>query len=89
MPIPYELSRPLSLMAVTALLLVLAGCKADGAVQEQAQPSAVAVRVAPVVATASAEPLRFAGVVRAQQRAQLTFQVGGVLRRRAVRRPVA
>ena len=84
MPIPYELSRPLSLMAATALLLVLAGCKADGAVQEQAQPSAIAVRVAPVVATASAEPLRFAGVVRAQQRAQLTFQVGGVLRSRAV-----
>ncbi len=30
------------------------------------------------------QPLRFAGVVRARQRAQLTFQVGGVLQRRSV-----
>lgn len=84
MPIPYEFSRPLSLVAATALLLVLSGCKADGAVQAEVQPSVVAVRAAPVVATATAEPLRFAGVVRARQRAQLTFQVGGVLRSRAV-----
>jgi RND family efflux transporter MFP subunit len=84
MPLPYEFFRPLSLAAVAAMLVVLTGCEADGAAQVVEHKAAVTVRAAPVVAATAAEPLRFAGVVRARQRAQLTFQVGGVLRSRSV-----
>ncbi len=67
-------------------LATLAGCggetTADAA--ELTPVRAVPVRVAEVSRTEVGEPLRFAGVVRARQRAGLTFQVGGVLKERPV-----
>lgn len=58
---------------------LLAGCADD---EQLAAP--VTVRVAPVIAGEAQEPLRFAGVVRARQRAELTFQVSGTLQERLV-----
>ncbi|MEH6565320.1 MAG: efflux RND transporter periplasmic adaptor subunit [Halopseudomonas sp.] len=70
--------RWLGLVALAGLLVGLGGCEDTAAVTSPGT-SAVAVRVADVVAAPDAEPLRFAGSARAQQRASLTFQVGGVL----------
>ena len=58
---------------------LLAGCADD---ESLAPP--VTVRVAPVMAGEAQEPLRFAGVVRSRQRAELTFQVSGTLQERLV-----
>ncbi|WP_148864138.1 efflux RND transporter periplasmic adaptor subunit [Marinobacter fonticola] len=63
---------------------VLAGC-ADSVSAPAASASAITVRTAPVTTRESAtEPLRFAGIVQARQRATLTFQVSGTLRERPV-----
>ncbi len=83
-------------LALAVIPLLLAGCKASD-VSSEAQEPAVAVRVAEVTggvtggATGGATggenrdlPLRFSGIVRATQRATLTFQVSGTLRERAV-----
>lgn len=72
-------------LVLTALVpLVLAGCKASNVATEQKQP-AVSVRVAGVTGGESEEmPLRFSGIVRATQRATLTFQVSGTLSERSV-----
>lgn len=67
--------------------LALAGCKAveQDAAGEAAAPSRETVRVAEVRSGGEvSEPLRFAGIVRASQRATLTFQVSGTLRERPV-----
>lgn len=73
-------------VAVVFSVLLLSGCgvgdNADAAVSDRS--AAVPVRAAEVTASAVAEPLRFAGSVRARNRASLTFQVGGVLRSRQV-----
>ncbi len=80
-----ELLPFLPRLVVVALMVLLAGCSEDGTVEASSGlEQAVAVRAAPVTMTVDAEPLRFAGVVRAGQRAQLTFQVGGILRTRTV-----
>ncbi|SDS45319.1 RND family efflux transporter, MFP subunit [Halopseudomonas xinjiangensis] len=64
----------------------LAGCGGDSNADaaEMTPVGAVPVRVAEVSRAEIGEPLRFAGVVRARQRAGLTFQVGGVLKERPV-----
>lgn len=85
MPNHYELPRPLSLALAGLLMITLAGCGDDGnATGAESVDRSVVVRAAMVQVATEAEPLRFAGVVRARQRAQLTFQVGGVLRSRSV-----
>lgn len=64
--------------------LLLAGCRAGDVATEPAA-KAVSVRVAEVSGgQAEGVPLRFSGIVRAAQRATLTFQVSGTLRERAV-----
>ncbi len=68
-----------------AMALVLtAGCKSSQSSQETpADP--VTVRAAPVTGgQTEGLTLRFSGIVRATQRATLTFQVSGTLRERAV-----
>ncbi|ONF43201.1 efflux transporter periplasmic adaptor subunit [Marinobacter lutaoensis] len=67
-----------------ATSLALAGCK-TGEVDAGSQAPAVSVRVAEVTAAdTQGVPLRFSGIVRASQRATLTFQVSGTLKARAV-----
>lgn len=68
----------------TILAGALVGCAES--VSAPANPvHAVTVRTAPVTTGESAaEPLRFAGIVQARQRATLTFQVSGTLRERPV-----
>lgn len=69
-------------LVVSATLLV--SCKASDVPQET-QPSAVSVRVSEVTGGETAGvPLRFSGIVRASQRATLTFQVSGTLKERRV-----
>lgn len=67
---------------ILATCIVLAAC-GPAAGTDQPEPSAIAVRVAAVNAAGEPQALRFAGTVRPRQRAELTFQVGGVLQRRA------
>jgi RND family efflux transporter MFP subunit len=75
--------------ALAALFLIaftgfLAGCKASD-MPEGTMPAAVTVRVSEVTGGETASvPLRFSGIVRASQRATLTFQVSGTLRERRV-----
>lgn len=62
---------------------LLAGCR--GGTNDPADPSPVSVRVAPVTGGELEEmPLRFSGIVRAEQRATLTFQISGTLKTRPV-----
>ncbi|PCD01278.1 efflux RND transporter periplasmic adaptor subunit [Halopseudomonas pelagia] len=74
------------ILALLASVVFLNGCgpagSADAAIS--AQPHVVPVRAVEVTGSVAAEPLRFAGSVRARDRASLTFQVGGVLRSRQV-----
>lgn len=64
---------------------MLSGCGSDSnATAADSAVRVVAVRAAAVEHNGQVEPLRFAGVVRARQRAALTFQVGGVLQERSV-----
>ncbi|PKM23233.1 MAG: efflux RND transporter periplasmic adaptor subunit [Gammaproteobacteria bacterium HGW-Gammaproteobacteria-14] len=65
------------LLIAFVLLLTACGNGGDSA-------PAVTVRVASVSSGEAQEPLRFAGVVRARQRAELTFQVSGTLQERSV-----
>lgn len=69
---------------LTALLVILAGCKAvESGPEATARP--ITVRAGEVTGGETvATPLRFSGIVRATQRATLTFQVSGTLRERAV-----
>lgn len=74
------------ILALLTSVVFLNGCgpagSADAAISEQ--PHVVPVRAVEVTGSVAAEPLRFAGSVRARDRASLTFQVGGVLRSRQV-----
>ncbi|HTN33211.1 MAG TPA: efflux RND transporter periplasmic adaptor subunit [Marinobacter sp.] len=64
--------------------LALAGCEAVD-VSADTKPSTVSVRVSEVTGgEALSTPLRFSGIVRASQRATLTFQVSGTLKERRV-----
>lgn len=72
------------LWAMAITLLTVSGCKFNEPEQAPAE-TVVTVRTAPVAEGESiAEPLRFAGIVQARQRATLTFQMSGTLRERAV-----
>jgi membrane fusion protein, multidrug efflux system len=62
--------------------LLVAGCGGPLDASSQALETAVPVRVVQVAEQGGSETLRFAGTVRARQRASLTFQVGGVLKAR-------
>lgn len=65
-------------------VLLAAGCKSSEPSPEQGA-AAVAVRTAEVTGgQTEGVSLRFSGIVRAAQRATLTFQVSGTLRERAV-----
>lgn len=66
------------------VILSLAGCRNDVSVTASERARPVSVRAAEVLRPVETEPLHFAGVVRARQRASLTFQVGGVLSERGV-----
>lgn len=70
--------------SLIAVSILITGCS-PGESSEIEQTAPVSVRVAPVVAEAEAEPLRFAGTVQARQRAELTFQVNGTLQSRPVK----
>src|SRR5690554_903688 len=78
-------NQPLSL-ALSGLLLAMvsiSGCSSGAS--EQPADQRVPVRVAEVTGGQAVEPpLRFSGIVRATQRATLTFQVSGMLRSRPV-----
>lgn len=77
---------PQSVAAVFLLVvsIMLAGCKASD-VSAEAESPKVSVRVAEVTGgQTEGIPLRFSGIVRATQRATLTFQVSGTLKERAV-----
>jgi len=68
-------------------VLVLSGCRGgtDSTGETSLENKAVSVRVAEVTGGEIEEiPLRFSGIVRASQRATLTFQVSGTLRERAI-----
>lgn len=82
---PFPLPRlPFTLVLLALVSLFLSGCRASDVSSEPAQQS-VSVRVAQVTGGESQDlPLRFSGLVRATQRATLTFQVSGTLREQAV-----
>lgn len=83
MPKPHLLLQFFAFALAGLLATLLSGCSNDADAQAATgQSRTVAVRAAPVTLSEDSEPLRFAGVVRARQRAQLTFQVGGVLHSR-------
>ncbi|WP_323127262.1 efflux RND transporter periplasmic adaptor subunit [Marinobacter sp. JSM 1782161] len=66
------------------LVAVLSGCS-ESVSAPAAMNTSVSVRTAPVqLGGERSEPLRFAGIVQARQRATLTFQVSGTLRERPV-----
>lgn len=69
---------------IAAAILVMAGCKSqDTSPEHMVKP--VPVRTAEVTGgQTEGIPLRFSGIIRATQRATLTFQVSGTLRERAV-----
>ncbi|AJD49321.1 RND family efflux transporter MFP subunit [Isoalcanivorax pacificus W11-5] len=67
------------LVPVAAVVAIMVACSGREA-QVEVRP--VTVRTAPVLAGEDLAPLRFAGVVRARQRAELTFQVSGTLHER-------
>ncbi|MEQ5835404.1 efflux RND transporter periplasmic adaptor subunit [Marinobacter sp. NFXS9] len=77
-------SLPFLALLMTAVPAGLSGC-AESVGAPEAPDTSVSVRAAPVSITADqAEPLRFAGIVQARQRATLTFQVSGTVRERPV-----
>jgi RND family efflux transporter MFP subunit len=78
-------SRSLSLCLLIAFISLLNACaEARVELAPAASAPAVTVRAAPVQLRNNAEVLRFASVARARQRANLTFQVGGVIASRQV-----
>ncbi|MDX1587298.1 MAG: efflux RND transporter periplasmic adaptor subunit [Oleiphilaceae bacterium] len=76
--------RPSLLLALLITAGVLAGCEKSESADGQSLQPVVVRAVAVEGGEAMAQPLRFAGIVQARQRATLTFQVSGVLRERAV-----
>ncbi|QBM19208.1 hypothetical protein MARI_33530 [Marinobacter sp. JH2] len=81
---PIKRSLPFTVVTLVLVMLSLTGCR--GGSSETAEKSAtVSVRVAEVTGGQVEEiPLRFSGIVRAAQRATLTFQVSGTLKERPV-----
>lgn len=81
----YCLPRALTLTMLLAAAMTT-GCGDTGSAHASSavETPTVQVRATRIVAGAEAQPLRFAGSVRARDRAVLTFQVGGVIRSRPV-----
>ena len=76
-------SLPITLASMLLAVVSLSGCNSSAAEQAADQP--VSVRVAEVTGGQVVEiPLRFSGIVRASQRATLTFQLSGTLKERRV-----
>src|SRR5690554_1457476 len=76
-------SLPITLASMLLAVVSLSGCNSSASEQAADQP--VSVRVAEVTGGQEVEiPLRFSGIVRAAQRATLTFQVSGTLKERPV-----
>ncbi|MEX0604859.1 MAG: efflux RND transporter periplasmic adaptor subunit [Marinobacter sp.] len=79
-----QITRPFALALSAFTFIVLTACGQTESAQEPEQVP-VTVRTALVsTGTQVAEPLRFSGIVQAQQRATLTFQVSGNLVERAI-----
>ncbi|HBF93363.1 MAG TPA: efflux RND transporter periplasmic adaptor subunit, partial [Marinobacter adhaerens] len=75
---------PVAIVSLAVFSLFLSGCKASDVAPESGQQK-VSVRVSEVSGGESQDmPLRFSGIVRATQRATLTFQVSGTLKEQAV-----
>lgn len=78
------LRMPVATVFLAFLSLLLSGCKVSD-VSSEPEHQTVSVRVSEVTGGESRDmPLRFSGIVRATQRATLTFQVSGTLKERAV-----
>jgi len=77
---------PLAMAGLLLAVFSVSGCRGGGAETAAATESMpVSVRVAEVTGGELEElPLRFSGIVRAAQRATLTFQVSGTLKQRPV-----
>ncbi len=76
-------SLPITLASMLLAVVSLSGCNSSASEPAADQP--VSVRVAEVTGGQVVEiPLRFSGIVRAAQRATLTFQVSGTLKERPV-----
>ena len=77
---------PFVLVSALLAVLSLSGCRGGGTESgENAENTPVSVRVSAVTGGQMEEiPLRFSGIVRAAQRATLTFQVSGTLKERPV-----
>ncbi|MBY6219952.1 efflux RND transporter periplasmic adaptor subunit [Marinobacter nauticus] len=77
---------PFVLASALLAVLSVSGCRGGGTESgENADNTPVAVRVSAVTGGQMEEiPLRFSGIVRAAQRATLTFQVSGTLKERPV-----
>ncbi|RKR78122.1 efflux RND transporter periplasmic adaptor subunit [Marinobacter nauticus] len=77
---------PFVLASALLAVLSVSGCRGGGTESgENAENTPVAVRVSAVTGGQMEEiPLRFSGIVRAAQRATLTFQVSGTLKERPV-----
>ncbi len=78
--------RMLRVLAIPIWILLSACSRSEGAVanSEDAAMKAIPVRLSPVQLRPDDELLRFAGVSRVRQRAELTFQVNGVVQSRDV-----
>ncbi|WP_303291015.1 efflux RND transporter periplasmic adaptor subunit [Marinobacter sp. SS5-14b] len=80
---PIKGSLPLTFISLVLAIVSLAGCR--GGTAESTDTEVVSVRVADVTGGQVEEiPLRFSGIVRAAQRATLTFQLSGTLKERPV-----
>jgi len=78
------LRLPAAFVSLALLSLLLSGCKASDVSSEPVHQT-VSVRVSEVTGGESRDmPLRFSGIVRATQRATLTFQISGTLKERTV-----
>ena len=77
---------PFVLASALLAVLSVSGCRGGGTESgENAENTPVSVRVSAVTGGQMEEiPLRFSGIVRAAQRATLTFQVSGTLKERPV-----
>ncbi|MGX1200416.1 efflux RND transporter periplasmic adaptor subunit [Marinobacter sp. MBR-105] len=77
---------PFVLASALLAVLSVAGCRGGGTESgENAENTPVSVRVSAVTGGQMEEiPMRFSGIVRAAQRATLTFQVSGTLKERPV-----
>ncbi|ERS06239.1 RND transporter [Marinobacter sp. EN3] len=77
---------PFVLASALLAVLSVSGCRGGGTESgENAENTPVAVRVSAVTGGQMEEiPMRFSGIVRAAQRATLTFQVSGTLKERPV-----